>query len=220
MLQPLNHCGIYWPFNGLHQERQRTWPGESAPLDAEDLVEWRTAMPGIVVAYKTTCTMFKPTSLLPVLIVASLVFVMDALIVNVAFFSLLVGIFQVVVGLPLLFLTQDGRRQRLRNIGIFLGVLLMVVVMVNVNAYTAPLHADRLIEAIESYRAATGVYPKKLDDLVPKFIDHVPYAQYTIGGNFWYTGGGTAELPMLWYNPHGMDHRIYHFKTKDWGYVG
>jgi hypothetical protein len=96
----------------------------------------------------------------------------------------------------------------------------MVVVMVNVNAYIAPLHANRLIEAIESYRAATGVYPKKLDDLVPKFIDHVPYAQYTLGGIFWYTGGGTAEPPMLWYNPHGMDHRIFRFKTKDWGYLG
>jgi hypothetical protein len=81
------------------------------------------------------------------------------------------------------------------------------------------LHAHRLIEAIESYRTATGVYPQQLDDLLPKFIDHVPYAQYTILGMFWYVGGGKAEPPMLWYNPHGMDHRIYHFKTKDWGYL-
>ncbi len=162
---------------------------------------------------------FKPASLLSVLIVAALLFVMDALMVNAVFLSLLVGIFQVVVGLPLWFLKQDGRRQRLRNIGIFLGVLLMVVVMVKVNAYIAPLHAHRLVEAIETYRSATGVYPQKLDDLVPKFIDHVPYAQYTIGGHFWYVFGGKAEPPMLWYNPHGMDHRIYHFKTKDWGYL-
>jgi hypothetical protein len=161
----------------------------------------------------------KPSSLLSVLIVAGLLFVFDALMMNVVFLSLLGGILQAVVGLPLLFLKQDGRRQRLRNIGIFLGVLVMVVVMVNVNAYIAPLHADRLIEAIESYRAATGVYPKKLDDLVPKFIDHVPYAQYTILGVFWYTFGGTAESPRLWYNPHQGDHRIYNFETKDWGYL-
>jgi hypothetical protein len=145
---------------------------------------------------------------------------MDALMVNTVFLSLLAAIFQVLVGLPLLFLKQDGRRQRLRNIGIFVSILLMVVVMVNVNAYIAPLHADRLIQAIESYRTETGVYPKKLDDLVPNFIDHVPCAQYTLLGIFWYTGGGTAEPPMLWYNPHGMDHRIYRFKTKDWGYLG
>jgi hypothetical protein len=144
---------------------------------------------------------FKPAGLLAVLIVASLLFVMDALMGNWVFLSLLVGILQVVVGLPLLFLKQEGRRQRLRNISIFLGVLVMVVVMVNVNAYIAPLRADRLIKGIESYRAATGVYPQKLDDLVPKYIDHVPYAQYTIGGIFWYTGGGTAEPPGLWYNP-------------------
>ncbi len=163
--------------------------------------------------------MLKPVGLLPVLIVAILLFVMDALIGNVVFLSLVVGIFQVVVGLPLLLLQQEGRLQRLRNIGIFLGALVMVVVMVNVNAYIAPVHARRIIEAIESYREATGVYPQKLDDLVPKFIDHVPYAQYTIGGHFWYVFGGKAEPPMLWYNPHGMDHRIYHFKTKDWGYL-
>jgi hypothetical protein len=161
---------------------------------------------------------FKPASLLSVLIVASLFFVFDALIMNLVCLSLLAGIVQVVVGLPLLFLKQ-GRRQRLRNIGIFLGVLVMVVVMVNVNAYIAQLHADRLIEAIESYRAANGVYPKKLDDLVPKFIDHVPCAQYTYLGMFFYGGDGTAEPPMLWYNPHGGDHRGYSFETKDWHYL-
>ena len=164
--------------------------------------------------------MFKPVGLLRVIIFAGLVFVADALIANAVCLSLLVVIFQIVVGLPLLFLRQHERRQRFRNIGIFLGVFVMVVVMVNVNAYIAPSHADRLIAAIESYREATGVYPKKLDDLVPKFIDQVPCAQYTLGGVFYYSGGGTAEPPMLWYNPHGMDHRGYRFETKDWWYLG
>ena len=100
------------------------------------------------------------------------------------------------------------------------GVIVVVIVMVNVNEYIAPLHADQIIVAIESYRAATGVYPKELDDLVPKFIDYVPRAQYTLGGRFWYMHGGTAEPPLFWYNPHGMDHRTYYFETKDWGYLG
>ena len=163
---------------------------------------------------------FKPASLLSVLIVAGLLFVMDALMVNAVFLSLLVGIFQVVVGLPLWFLKQDGRRQRLRNIGIFLGVLLMVVVMVKVNAYIAPLHAHRLIEAIESYRSATGVYPQKLDDSRAEI--HRPCAIRSVHTrrHFLLHGRGKAEPPMLWYNPHGMDHRIYDFKTKDWEYLG
>ena len=162
---------------------------------------------------------FKPARLPAVLIGASVLFVMDALVGNVVFLSLFVAVFQVVVGIPLLFFKRDWRRQRLRNIGIFLGVLVMVVVMVKVNAYIAPLHAERLIKAIESYRAASGVYPQKLDDLVPKYIDHVPYAQYTSLGVFWYARGGTKESPMLWYNPHGMDHRTYYFETKDWHYL-
>ena len=50
--------------------------------------------------------MFKPSSLLSVLIVASLFFVFDALMMNVVFLSLLAGIVQAVVGLPLLFRDQ------------------------------------------------------------------------------------------------------------------
>ena len=65
-----------------------------------------------------------------------------------------------------------------------------------------------------------GVYPKELDDLVPQFIDHVPYAQYTLGGFFYYTRGGTAEPPAFFYNPHGMDHQGYDFQTKRWYYLG
>lgn len=83
--------------------------------------------------------MFKSAGLLPVLFFAALLFVIDALIVNAVCFSLLVGISLVVVGLPLLYLKQDGRHQGFRIIGIFVGVLVMVVVMVNVNAYIAPL---------------------------------------------------------------------------------
>ncbi len=162
---------------------------------------------------------FKPASLTQVLIFAGLVFVMDALLVNVVFLSLFVGIFQVVVGLPVLFLNRDDRRQRLRNISLLMGVVVMVVVLVKVNAYVPRLHADRLIEAIEKYRAATGVYPKKLDDLVPKFIEHVPCAQYKFDGGFHYVSGGTADPPMFWYNPHGMDHRGYRFETRDWFYL-
>jgi hypothetical protein len=164
--------------------------------------------------------MFKPVSLPRVLMFAGCFFVMDALMVNAAFLTLLAGIFQGVVGLPLLFLKQDGQYQRARNIVIFASAFAMVVVMVKVNEYVAPLRADQLIKAIERYRADNGVYPKKLEDLVPKFIDHVPCAQYTLYGKFFYTGGGTAEPPMLWYNPHGMDHRGYRFETKDWWYLG
>ena len=122
--------------------------------------------------------------------------------------------------LPLLVLKKHERKQGFLNIGVFFGVFVMVVAMVKVNAYIAPLRADRIIAAVENYRKATGVYPKTLKDLVPEFIDQVPCAQYTFGGNFQYTGGGTSEPPTLWYNPHGMDHRIYNFKTKNWGYLG
>ena len=161
-------------------------------------------------------------SLLSALVVASILFVMDALIGNVVFLCLLMGICQVVVVLPLSFLKRNWptRRQRLRNIAVYLGALLLAVVMVKVNAYVAPLHAHRVVDAIESYHVANGVYPKELDDLVPQFIDHVPFAQYTFGGSFYYMRGVKTEAPIFFYNPHGMDHHGYDFKPKRWFYLG
>ena len=106
-----------------------------------------------------------------------------------------------------------------RNVGVYLSALLLVIGMVKVNAYVAPLHAQRVIDAIESYRAATGVYPKELADLVPQYIDHVPYAQYTFMGFFYYMRGGAEEPPTFFYNPHGLDHHGYDFRTKRWYYL-
>lgn len=163
--------------------------------------------------------MFKPADLPRVLILAAFVFLTDALGVNVVFLSWFVGAFLVMVGLPLLFLMTEGRRLRLRNIAILAAAIVAAVVLVNVNARVAPSRADRLVRAVENYRAEVGVYPKKLDDLVPKFIDRVPCAQYTLGGDFHYLRGGTTDPPMLWYNPHQMDHRGYQFDEKRWWYL-
>ena len=160
-------------------------------------------------------------SLAGVTAVAAVVFVIDALVLNCVFFSLLPPVIGLLVARPLSFLKRfrPQRRHILGSIGIFLGALALVVAMGYVNARIGPSHAQRLIDAIENYRAATGVYPQKLDDLVPKFIDHVPYAQYKLIGQFYYVRGAPTEA-LLWYNPHGMDHRGYNFKTKRWGYAG
>lgn len=42
---------------------------------------------------------------------------------------------------------------------------------------TAFANAGRIIEACEEYRSARGVYPQKLDQLVPQFLEHVPRAK-------------------------------------------
>ena len=149
----------------------------------------------------------KPSRLRPVLFFAGLLFVMDALIMHLVFLSLLVGTFQVVVGLPLLFLKQD-RRQRLRNTAILVGVLVMVVVLVKVNAYVAPLHADRLIEAIvRVIRAATGVYPK--NSMISCRNSSTTCAMRSVHTRRHFHCCTPAVVqqstPTLWYNPHGMD---------------
>jgi hypothetical protein len=154
--------------------------------------------------------------------VAAFLFALDALVLNAVCFSLICGLFVVMVGVPLSFIKRHEafRRQTLIDIAIYLLVSLVpVIVMVNVNAHVAHARAERLIAAIECCRTATGAYPRELADLVPEFIDRVPRAQYTLIGSFSYVYWGTEKPPSLWYNPHAMDHRIYDFKTKKWGYL-
>ncbi len=151
---------------------------------------------------------------------AIVVLCFDAFLMNFVFLSALLAVWQALVVLPLSFLkrNEETRSQRLRNVGISLGTMLVVCALVILNGHIAPLRADRLIDAIETYRRENGAYPEQLESLVPRYIDRIPTAQYTIMGEFHYQPHVDPE-PILWYNPHGMDHRLYKFGSKTWHYL-
>ena len=159
-------------------------------------------------------------SILPSIIFATILFCFDALMMNFVLWLWLAVVWQVLVAVVFLFLNQNEsvRRHRLRKIVVYSLAALLAPGVVRVNEHVAPLHAQRLINAVEDYRATTGAYPKKLEDVVPEFIDKVPRPQYTLGSMFFYVEG-LSRGPVLWYNPHGMDHRRYHFTTKEWTYL-
>ncbi len=94
-------------------------------------------------------------------------------------------------------------------------------------------NAAHVIQACERYREATGSYPKRLDELVPRYLNKVPRAKYCLlYGEFWYWGprvfadrtadqteNQTPRAILTWYELPPYGRRIYAFETGKWGYI-
>jgi hypothetical protein len=75
-------------------------------------------------------------------------------------------------------------------------------------------HVERVIKACDEFRVVNGRYPKKLDELVPKYLPSVPPAKYCMMGRFWYVN--SEDCCTLWWSRYGFYRRIYDFETKRW----
>jgi hypothetical protein len=61
-------------------------------------------------------------------------------------------------------------------IGIYALMFLMAFVMKSVNNNVSAKNANMIIAACEQYKNKTGVYPAKLDELVPGCLAKIPRA--------------------------------------------
>jgi hypothetical protein len=83
----------------------------------------------------------------------------------------------------------------------------------------AEANAQRVVAACEEYHAANGRFPKNLDELVPQYMNSVPFAKYCLGppGRFAYYNSGTPML--VWQVVPPYYRRIYDFHTRSWSYL-
>ncbi len=83
----------------------------------------------------------------------------------------------------------------------------------------AEANAQRVVAACEAYHAANGRFPKKLDELVPRYLNSVPLAKYCLGppSEFSYYSFGTPMLVWQVVPPHYR--KIYNFETRRWSYL-
>ncbi len=58
-----------------------------------------------------------------------------------------------------------------------------IMLTINLNNQLARERGNALVAAIEHYRAMAGHYPRRLEDLVPRYIEAVPLARYTLSFN-------------------------------------
>jgi hypothetical protein len=163
----------------------------------------------------------EPPSLARALVLAGALVFVDALWLNQGLYSLLFAAGVLLIGLPraLLRKFRPVRRQRLRNLAIYLCAVLLVWVLNILNNRIAQSRAEELIAAVKAYRGKNGRYPQRLQELVPSFIAQVPRAKYTLSFNTFTYVASDAD-PLLMYAalpPFGRP--VYSFAGGTWGYL-
>jgi hypothetical protein len=85
----------------------------------------------------------------------------------------------------------------------------------------AEANGQRIVAACEEFYAANGRFPKKLNELVPKYMNSVPVAKYCLGpaSSFFYASSSPGNAILAWeiVSPHYR--RVYNFETRSWSYV-
>ena len=90
------------------------------------------------------------------------------------------------------------RNQRLRNLAVYLSAAVLVWAVYVDRIGIAKSRGQALVSAIQSFRAENRTYPGSLEELVPKYIDHVPSAVF---GRFYYLNGAQGPLFFYWTFP-------------------
>jgi hypothetical protein len=169
----------------------------------------------------TTTPAAKAPSLPRALVLAALLVLVDAFWFNQGIFSLLIGLGLIFIALPRAFLPKfrATRRARLRNIGIYLIAVVIVLGVIRVNNRIAARRADDVVAAVKAFHAQNGRYPDSLDALVPAFLTAVPRAKYTLQfDKFMYIK--TESSALLYYvaiPPFGRP--TFDFARDSWGYI-
>jgi len=107
----------------------------------------------------------------------------------------------------------------LAKAGVFTLLFAVTFVTLKADNKVARSRAETLIAACNSYKQDNGEYPKKLEDLVPEYIDKVPTSKYSFGFNK-YHYKSNDKFTTLWYvdvPPFGRPH--YYFDRGEWGYL-
>ena len=159
-------------------------------------------------------------------IIAAVLYVVDAFVLSLPFFALVLFAVVLFYFLPatLWALRSDRHVARLRaaKAGVYLLAAMSIVATIGLQNRMADRRAVRLGDACLAYRAKYHRYPKDLEGLVPEFISSVPVARYGLlgGDGFFYFHNEDDREPMLYYEavpPFGR--RFYHMETRSWGYL-
>ena len=155
----------------------------------------------------------------------------ESLLDELGVYAFLIGAFLVFVYLPRSLLAKKFaacRKERLIRFAVYLAAVAVVLSLIPINRHVAEERAERIIAAVETYKAANGKYPDRLDELVPQFIAEVPAkarVTFTDSGFRYYAtsydaGSEQKESHTLMYvamPPFGR--KTYHFETKKWGFI-
>lgn len=136
-----------------------------------------------------------------VLACGAAIVVVDAFLLGLPMVAAPVMLWMLFIALPLTLRGKYAgvRAQRLRNIGIYIGAVVIAVAYINVNNNNARQRAGPVIAAVEAYQAKHRRYPETLEALVPQFLPAIPRARFTwMAGDYVYRN--RDGMPYLMYS--------------------
>jgi hypothetical protein len=164
----------------------------------------------------------KARSLRRALLLASLLIFLDAFYVNSGAIALLVGLWVLVIGLPRTFLAKKFvavRRQRLRDIAIYIAAVILVFVFNAANNNIAKRRADVLVSAVKAFHTKNQRYPQSLEELVPDYVERIPLAKYTLGLNHFFYRPYSPHPVLFYVESPPFGRPTYSFARDEWTYL-
>ncbi|MDD5285972.1 MAG: hypothetical protein PHD54_08940 [Desulfuromonadaceae bacterium] len=103
---------------------------------------------------------------------------------------------------------------------IIIPILTLAIVAGNaaMQSKIANANAERIIVACEQFRSATGKYPDRLDELVPKYLTSIPQARYALMFSDFRYRNPDGNHQLMWDERPPFGRRIYDFEQRKWRY--
>jgi replication-associated recombination protein RarA len=141
-------------------------------------------------------------------------FAFDAFAMGECVLASLVAIVMIPIGL-------SRPRHGARVAAVYFAMLVAAVAVALGNQQIARARAERIVAALQAYKAAHGAFPERLTDLVPAYLPAVPRARCVLAfGEFHYSHDDDDDDGTLWFtavSPFGR--RLYRLQTASWMYM-
>jgi len=155
-------------------------------------------------------------------IIAFCLLIFDAFIFGTPFFGLIIMFFLVVASgiSAIIFLFRDKQFSKLYAMKalIYFTGFVGIIGIFKFNSYIGGENANIVIDAVNSYYADTSLYPDKLNQLIPNYLDSIPNCAYRIMDYKYryYVDQDNAYLMWTVIPPWGR--RNYNFNNAEWTY--
>lgn len=156
------------------------------------------------------------------ILIAIGLFVVDAFVLSMGAMSFIMALGILFWFLPevvLLKYRNQSPKVPLTKIAIYSAMIVAVMIANAANNMLAKSRAENLVVVIEKYHQSTGLYPEKLEDLVPAYIPEVPTAKFAVfPTEFRYSN--YKDTTLLFYVATPPFGRVtYNFNRQSWGYI-
>ncbi|MBL6985606.1 MAG: hypothetical protein ISR72_00970 [Methylobacter sp.] len=156
------------------------------------------------------------------IITATILFVLDALVINQGVISLFLIFTIILWWLPKSAFKKykkQSPKEELTKILVYGFIVAAIFTANSINNTIAQNRANDLVLIIENFHQATGSYPKTLNDLVPSYLPRIPTAKYTLSFNsFKYINYG-KNISLFYHAIPPFGRPTYVFNRKEWIYI-